>query len=453
MKHPSFAFDGALPATASVSLAELVAAFSYALDITEGQPPGHCVRSCWIGCQIGRALGLSPTELHDLYYTLLLKDLGCSSNAARICELYEADDRAFKQGYRTVGTGLAATLHFIAERTARNTTIRRRFAAVGNILKNGDAIAQELIVSRCTRGADIARSLRFSADVAEGIYRLDEHWDGSGRPGRLRGDTIPLGARIALLAQVAEVFHTHAGRQAAIDEVGRRSGSWFDPALVAAFRAVAKEDRFWHGLTAPFLDIRLAQLAPPDHRVQVDDDYLDDIAAAFGAVIDAKSPYTAGHSGRVADFAARIGDEMGILSARRRWLHRAALLHDIGKLGVSNRVLDKPAALDEREWEIMRDHAVHTQAILGRIGALADLAPIAAAHHERIDGTGYPLGLHGDEIRRETRIITVCDFYDALTSDRPYRGAMTHDDAVAIMAREVGPALDGDCFEALRSVV
>ena len=152
-------------------------------------------------------------ERDDLYYTLLLKDLGCSSNAARICELYQADDRAFKQGYKTVGTSLAATLHFVASRTATAAPLHRRAAAIGNILKNGDDIAQELIVSRCTRGADIARSLRFDDDVATGIYHLDEHWDGSGRPGHLRGDAIPLASRIALLAQVVDVFHSHAGKR------------------------------------------------------------------------------------------------------------------------------------------------------------------------------------------------------------------------------------------------
>ena len=133
----------------TVTRAELIGAFSYALDITEGQPAGHCLRACWIGSHIGRALGLSPQDREDLYYTLLLKDLGCSSNAARICELYEADDRAFKQGYKTVGTGLAATIHFIASRTAKAASFPRRVGVIGHILKNGDKIAQELIVARC----------------------------------------------------------------------------------------------------------------------------------------------------------------------------------------------------------------------------------------------------------------------------------------------------------------
>src|SRR4051812_26737986 len=143
-----------------VHRAELLAAFSYALDITEGQPEGHCIRACWIGSRVGQEIGLSRAEAGELYYNLLLQDLGCSSNAARICELYGADDRAFKQGYKTVGTSLAATLHFVFSRTARGRPLHKRAAAIANIVTNGDSIVQEMIVSRCTRGADIARSLR-----------------------------------------------------------------------------------------------------------------------------------------------------------------------------------------------------------------------------------------------------------------------------------------------------
>lgn len=437
----------------SVTLAELVGAFSYALDITEGQPAGHCVRACWIGSHVGRSIGLPARQLHDLYYTLLLKDLGCSSNAARICELYEADDRAFKQGYKTVGTSLAATLHFVFSKTARKSRFGRRAASIGNILKNGAAIADEMIMARCTRGAEIAQKLRFSNDVCTGIYRLDEHWDGSGRPGRLKGQAIPLGARIALLAQIADVFHSHAGRDAAVAEIQRRSGTWLDPEVVTAFEQVAKGDAFWAGLASPFIDSRLLALAPPETAEKVDDDYLDAIAAAFGEVVDAKSPYTAGHSARVAQFASAIAAKMDVPPGRRRWLHRAALLHDIGKLGVSNMILDKPSKLDAEEWEVMRSHASHTQEILGRIGVLADLAPVAAAHHERLDGTGYPLGLNDTQITRETRIITISDYYDALTADRPYRAAMTTGEALSIIEDEIGRAIDADCFDALKAVV
>lgn len=435
-----------------VELGSLVRAFSYALDLTEGQPAGHSVRSCWIGTHVGREIGLCDAELADLQYALLLKDLGCSSNAARICELYGADDRAFKRGFKTVGTSLAATLLFVVRASAPGEKLHRRAATVGNVLRNGTAIVDEMIASRCTRGADIARTLRFSEAVQRGIYHLDEHWDGSGRPGHLSKEGIPLFSRIALLAQIADVFHTHAGRDAAIAELHRRSGTWLDPELVGAFSAVARNDVFWEHLQCPMLDARLQALSPADELHAVDEDYLDNIAAAFGQVIDAKSPYTANHSTRVADLAMRVAEVMNEPPARRRGLYRAALLHDVGKLGVSNAVLDKPGPLDEREWEEMRGHASHTLAILDRIGPLHAMAAIAAAHHERLDGRGYPQGLADTAIGRETRIITVCDFYDALTSDRPYRPALTRKEALDIMRKSIGSAIDAECFAALETV-
>ena len=199
--------------------------------------------------------------------------------------------------------------------------------------------------------------------------------------------------------------------------------------------------------------MRLAGYAPESGEREADDTFLDTIAQAFGQVIEAKRPFTAGHSRRVGELAERIGAITGIARQRLPSLRRAALLHDIGKLGVSNMILDKPAKLTEAEWERMRGHASHTREILARIGAMADLADVAAAHHERIDGAGYPLGISGEAIPFETRIITACDFFDALTAERPYRGAMPVGEALAIIEAEVGSAVDGDCVEALRAVV
>lgn len=435
-----------------VGMAELVGAFSYALDLTEGQPEGHSLRCAWIGLHLADAIGLPPAQRDDLHYAVLMKDLGCSSNAARICELYEADDLAFKRGFKSIGTSLAATLHFVFSRTARGASFGKRVKAIGNILHNGTEIADELILSRCTRGADIARQLGFCQTICDGIYHLDEHWDGSGRPDALSGDAIPLFARIALLAQVADVFQMEFGREAAIAEVRARSGAWLDPELAGAFDRVARSEAFWIGLGSPSLEVLLNARLTQGAQRPADEDFLDAIAEAFGQVVDAKSPYTGGHSVRVARYATAIAGWVGLPAARHRWLRRAALLHDIGKLGVSNAILDKPARLSEPEWKVMRDHAAHTQAILGRVGVLQDMAPVAAAHHERLDGTGYPLGLKDHCIGLETRIITVCDFYDALTADRPYRSAMSVEQALEIIGSEVGGAVDPRCFEALRAV-
>jgi HD-GYP domain-containing protein (c-di-GMP phosphodiesterase class II) len=435
-----------------VSLTEVVGAFSHALDLTEGQPEGHCLRAAWIGCAIGKAIGLRDQQVHELRHCILLKDLGCSSNAARICELYLADDRSFKHDYKFVGDGIADALQFVFTKTGKGAPLGKRVRAIGNILKNGPRIARELIATRCGRGADIARQLRMPAEVVAGIYSLDEHWDGGGKAEGLAGDAIPVFARIALLAQVADVFHQNAGPEAARSEVARRRGTWFDPALTDAFLAIAGGDTLWADVQSPLLEMKLLAIAPTEQLELVDEDYLDDIAAAFGSVVDAKSPYTSGHSQRVADYVEQLAVAVGFTPGRRRWLKRGALLHDIGKLGVSNAILDKPGSLSDEEWAEMRDHAAHTRAILGRLSLFEDLAPIAAAHHERLDGAGYPLRLAAADIPMETRIITACDFFDALTADRPYRGAMPVEKALAIMGEVEGKAIDPDCLAALRSI-
>ena len=170
------------PAAAGIRLSELIGALSHALDITEGQPEGHCIRCCWIGMHIGREIGLPADQLWDLYYTLLLKDLGCSSNAARICALYLTDDLDFKRDFKTVGESLPQVLQFVLKHTGLKAGLSERFRSVLTILRDGNDIAHELIATRCQRGAEIARLLRFSEGVAGGIYSLDEHYNGHGKP-------------------------------------------------------------------------------------------------------------------------------------------------------------------------------------------------------------------------------------------------------------------------------
>jgi HD-GYP domain-containing protein (c-di-GMP phosphodiesterase class II) len=436
--------------TPQIRLAELLGALCHALDLTEGQPEGHCIRCCWIGFELGRELGLGQRELWELYYTLLLKDLGCSSNAARICQLYLTDDLSFKHDFKQIDSNLPQALHFVLAHTGLKAGLAERFRAIINIVRNGGQIARELIETRCQRGADIARRMRFPETVALGIQYLDEHWDGGGRPTGARGAEIPRNAQIALLAQVVDVFHSGGGIEAARREVRRRSGTWFDPALAAAFARVAGRAGFWDMLRSRNLAGAIFTLEPAQHSAPVDEDYLDDIAAAFALVIDSKSPYTHGHSERVTLFTDMIAEQMALPAERRRWLKRAALLHDIGKLGVSNSILDKPGRLDEQEWAAMKMHAAYSETILSRIEAFKDLAAIAGAHHERIDGKGYPKGLQGKAIAPETRIISTADVFDALTADRPYRAAMPASKALAIMAEGLGTAIDPACFDALR---
>jgi len=432
-------------------LAELLGALSHALDLTEGQPAGHCIRCCFIGTRIGEALNLSDEALKDLYYTLLLKDLGCSSNAARICELYLADDIAFKRDFKTIDTSLSAALRFVFAKTGLESGLSERIRALINIVQNGGKIAREMMQTRCHRGADIAGRMRFSQTVQDGILSLDEHWDGSGQPQGLKRHQIPAIANIALLAQVIDVFHAETGPEAALGEAIARSGVWFDPALVTAFISAQKNPDFWPALSSPDLEAQVFAMKPALQSGAVDEDYLDDIAAAFADVVDAKSPFTADHSNRVTLYTDIIAEELGLSADHRRWLRRAALLHDLGKLAISNQILDKPGKLDAAEWAAIKSHPGHSEAILARVAAFADIAPIAASHHERLDGKGYPHGLGGDEICLEARILTVADVFDALTAERPYRAAMPIAKALAILDSDANSAFDPACITALKS--
>lgn len=431
-------------------LSEVIGALSYALDMTEGQPQGHCLRCCWIGMHIGTTMGLSQEELWDLYYTLLLKDAGCSSNAERLCQLYGHDDIDTKRNFKRVNTdSLNQLARFVFEHTAPGHGLTERVQRFFHLLVKGERLANELVATRCERGAQIAKQLGFSDGVAAGIHSLDEHWNGKGRPERLVGQEIPLGSRIALLAQVVDVFYQVDSAAATLAEIRDRKGTWFDPQVVAAFEQVAMDEGFWSGLADPAIPERVFAMEPAGHVSYLDDDKLDAIAAAFAQVVDAKSHFTYGHSERVAQYSDLLAAQLGVNGGRRRWLRRGALLHDIGKLGVSNAVLDKPAQLNADEWARVRAHPRLTEEILSHITPFRELARVAGAHHERLDGKGYPAGISGDAISLETRIITTCDIFDAITADRPYREATPVEQALQIMENLRGRSLDDDCLDAL----
>lgn len=439
-----------LPESNYIQLSELMLSLTTALDMTEGQPPEHCIRCCWIGMHIGEKIGLSDNELHDLYFTLLLKDTGCSSNAARICELYLTNDQEFKRNFKTVGTSLSSVINFVINNAGKDKNWLTRISTTIDILKNGDDYAQELIQTRCSRGADIARELRFNENVALGVHSLDEHWDGNGRPENLLKQNIPLNSRIALLSQVIDVFQFENNLDTALAEANKRSGSWFDPDLVSAMNEIVKDQVFCTTLTSASVIQKVMALAPAKANILIDDDYLDCIVSAFGKIIDSKSPFTSGHSERVALFTELIAAEMGIKDDERKWLKRAALLHDVGKLGVSNAILDKPGKLDADEWTAVQQHAQFTKDILSQITPFKNMSHMAGSHHEKLDGTGYPSQLNANAISLSTRIITTADIFDAITAERPYRGAIPVPQALEMMSENLNSAIDPICFDALQ---
>lgn len=437
----------------SIQLGELLGALSYALDMTQGQPKGHCMRCSWMGLQIAEKLGFSDVQKSEVYYTLLLKDVGCSSNAARICQLYMTDDLAFKHGAKVIDRSLSQVLRFVIRHSGSNTNLAQKFRTIFRVVKGGEQIINELIETRCHQGAEIAALLRFPQAVSDGIQGLDEHWDGGGNPYQLKGEDIPLYSRIALLTQVADVFHQEMGPEAAELEVQSRCGKWFDPAIVDAFLACAKADGFWETLRSDQLETIMYAHPAAQFAQEVDEEYLDQIAHAFARVVDAKSPFTSGHSERVALYTDMICEELEYHPPRRRWMKRAALLHDIGKLGISNTILDKPSKLTDAEFDIMKCHPTLGFEILSRVSIFDELAHVISAHHERLDGKGYPKSLSAPDLSRDMRVLAVADVFDALTAERPYREALPLSKVYAIMDDMVGSAIDPECYAAVQRAV
>jgi HD-GYP domain-containing protein (c-di-GMP phosphodiesterase class II) len=326
-------------------------------------------------------------------------------------------------------------------------SVRARLDRLLAIKAEGE-VTRALMRARCDRGAEIAYLLGFGAPTAEAIRGLDEHWDGRGQPHGLRGTEIPLLARILSLAQTTEIFHAAGGIDAAWTVAHRRSGGWFDPDLVAAFGTMRFDVAFWRSVA----DGEIGDWEPPERTLVADEARLDAIAYAFAGVIDAKSPWTYRHSDRACVIVLGLAAALGADDDELSGLRRAALLHDVGKLAVSNRILDKPGALTAAEFAQIREHPLVTRRILDRIPGFGALAPVAAAHHERLDGTGYPLGLTADALTMPMRLLAVADVYEALTSERPYRAAMRSEQALAIIRVESPHALDQEAAAALATL-
>ena len=440
--------------TATLRLSSILSGLSYALDLTEGHPRGHASRSCLIGMRIARVLGLPAAEQSHLFYALLLKDAGCSSNSARVFQLFGGDDQAAKRGvwmrdWRKVREQIAYVLDFVEPGGA----MAERFRRLVVLAAKGPAARRSLFEIRCDRGAEIARTLGFSADTAEAIRSMDEHWDGGGYPGGLKRQDIPVLARIIGLAQVAEIFASDAGPQKAATIAKQRRGSWFDPEIVDAFLSVVNDATLWDACGSPALDDTVAAAEPEGQAIAAEGKRLDDIAVAFAWVIDAKSPYTYHHSDRVAAFAVEIGKELGLGEEEIVRLRRAGLLHDIGKLSVPNKVLDKPGKLTPREWEVVKLHPYYTYQILERVPVFGELAFDASAHHERLDGRGYYRNLPAAQLSTAARILAAADQLDALSAERPYRGKLPREKVIAIMREEAGTGLCPNCVTAAVTVL
>ena len=440
-----------IPTPGTIRLSEVVSALSAALDLTEGQPMGHAIRSCIVGMRIAEELQLSSQECSDLYYALLLKDSGCSTNAARMHQILGSDDIKAKREvkFEDWTKPSLSGLRYLLRNVLPGRSFARRLAKsveLGLQQKRNNA---EMIGARCERGADIARQIGMTEATARAIRSLDEHWNGAGYPDGKAGEEIPLLSRIINVSQTLEVFASGRSPADAVEVVLERSGTWFDPEIGRVMRALKNDESFWlHVLSKDAREYALQM--EPGAAIPASQERIDNLCEAFAEVIDTKSPYTYNHSVGVAKAAVRIAEGLALAPNTVTMVRRAALLHDLGKLSVSNAILEKPGQLDDDEWKIMRMHPVYTRIILQNISGFELLAFVAAAHHERLDGTGYPDGLAAGELPLTARIICVADVYQAITENRPYRDGLPKEVAFNIMDKEANARLDPECVGVLK---
>jgi HD-GYP domain-containing protein (c-di-GMP phosphodiesterase class II) len=257
-----------------------------------------------------------------------------------------------------------------------------------------------------------------------------------------------------LLSQTVEIFWRRGGGRAAEAVLRQRRGKWFDPVLVDIVLAHAGSSKLWR---------QLGEIAHPEHVSHLDPEprqipssTMDDmirIGEVFAAVVDAKSPWTTNHSARTAAIARLMAELMNFSAAEQDRVGLAGLLHDLGKLAVSNAILDKAGPLLPEEMEEMQRHTAITHEILAPLWPLDDVGEMAAAHHERLDGSGYHRHLRGPEMPHGAELLAVADVYEALTSHRPYRRGMDPDDAVAVLRKDQGTRLAGEPIAALTELV
>jgi len=430
-----------------VRLAELVATLALATDLGMGQPMEHVLRQSLIALRLAERLGLDVAQRVVVYYVALLAWVGCHVDAYEQAKWF-GDDTVFKGDAREVDMGrpLSAAAFVLGHLGADRPPAARARATLA-FLGGGRRVVQDMIENHWMATNELAARLDLSADVRDSLYQTFERWDGKGAPAEVSGSRIAVAARLVNLADVVEVFHRAGGVEAATTVARRRSGTQFDPDLVELFCAEAPE-LFAELDSVVSWDAVIA--AEPALDVTLTDEQLDAALEAIADFVDIKTPWTIGHSRGVARLATAAADGLGLPAADVSQLRRAAMVHDIGRLGVPNTIWDKRGPLTAAELERVRLHPYLTERMLASSPGLAPLGMVAVQHHERLDGSGYPRGLTGAAMTPLGRLLAAADAYHAMTEPRPHRPALTSEQAAAELRAGVDQArFDGGTVDAV----
>lgn len=424
------------------SLAELIGALSLATDLAAGLGYETALRVCIIATGIGRAAGLDPPALSDVYYTALLRFIGCTAFAHETAWRYGAgDDLAFLGALASADSSKPHEgLKLAIAAQPKTAGFARRAAAVARLLADAQG-PKKFAVAHCDLAVQLSAKLGMRPAVIEALGQMYERWDGRGNPNQLRGDAITRPARLLHLGFELAVHASIGGPSAAIELAKTRSGHSFDPALARTFLAHGPE--ILAPLAAPSVWEHFL-VAEPEPRRRLEQPAVD-VAHAFACYVDVKSPFTLGHSTGVARLAEAAAQATGLSADETARVRMAGLLHDLGRVSVPNGLWDKPGPLNAVEWDRVKQHATHTERILGQSALFAPYGRLACADHERRDGSGYPRG--ATQIDRSASVLAAADTYVALCEPRAYRAAHSAEHAARELVTD--PKLDRAAADAV----
>jgi HD-GYP domain-containing protein (c-di-GMP phosphodiesterase class II)/DNA-binding CsgD family transcriptional regulator len=428
-------------------LAEVLGALSLTTDLGAGVPFEKGLRTCVVASLVAEELELGSSDRHAVYFTALLRSLGCTAHASAFAEMFD-DDVVIQRELKSLDLDDPAFTSHQAERFAtwaangdRARELSARFAV--EVPKQGSALA----TGSCEVSAALGVRLGLPPGAIAALDEVYERYDGRGFPAGREGDDLTVAARVVHVAEQAVMSHYDGGDAAAPRHVSRLAGGHLDPFICATF--TKNTEQIVSALAAPDM-LGAAMGCEPAPAITVPESDLDRVYSAFATFADLKGTFLLGHSAHVASLTDRAAELMGHDDDTRATLRASALLLDLGRVGVSSAVWDRPGRLGPVEWERVRLHSYWTERILGRCRALERLAPLAAAHHERLDGTGYHRGARGPQLSAGGRLLAAADVFAAMTEARPHREAHSRSEAAQALHAEVSDGrLDAEAVGAV----
>jgi HD-GYP domain-containing protein (c-di-GMP phosphodiesterase class II) len=415
-----------------VRLSEFVATLALAQDNAFGQPLESQLRSCLLASWLCERAGFEPDARETAYWVALLRYVGCTGHAHEVATVFGDEIAIRGQTLIHDAANPAEVMRDVIAFATRGKSPEEAAETVRMLQQT----AKEWVVYNFKSGCEVAvmlvQRLGFPVGVQDSLRCTFERWNGNGHPNHIKGEAIPLPMRVVHLSQDMEAIARIFSPDHALATASDRRDRTYDPALADLFVEHGREwfDRLQ--TTEPW-DAVLA-LEPLPHRV-LDDDDLDAALTVAADFIDLKSPYMGGHSRRCADLAADAARVLGFTEEATRTLRRAALVHDFGTTAVPNSIWDKPGPLTRTEFDRVELHPMLTEQMLRRSPGLAILNPIAAAHHEKRDGSGYHKRLRGEADELGASLLAVTEMYVGLTTDRADRPAHSPTDAAAEIRR------------------